>query len=105
MIIMELCTDSGESSSKDSKNTDPTGIHQVKKVNTRKSEKICNVKDPFPPMEIPKESVHIIKSIDDWESIAEIFLGTVYRSKVCRSFIYESVFINVNSVIRTEAHK
>ena len=47
-----------------------------------KMRKMCNVKDSFPQIEIPKNCIHIIKNIRDWEAIAENFLQTVHRTKV-----------------------
>ena len=59
---------------------DSTG--QTVESNARKNEKMCNVKDSFPQIEIPKNCIHIIKNIRDWEAIAENFLQTVHRTKV-----------------------
>ena len=71
---MEECKDPKEPSFTDAQNV---------KKNTRKNEKICNVKDPFPPIEVPMESIHIIESVNDWETVAEDFLETVDKIKVC----------------------
>ena len=67
---------------------DSDSAGQTVESSAKKRKIMCFVRESFPQIEMPSDCIHIIKNISDWETIAEIFLQIVRRTKVDINTLY-----------------